>query len=1811
MAGIGDSWGTAQELLHPRDAHGRFRSKWKMSPSVLAAVEKVLTAFRPRTFQSDSQAAQYNLNLANARKPKRFGGSKGFARLQADYHAADEDLRDGNIDEPSTKKFVAMMDDAMIDLPDDVIVSRVVGPDAFGLTPERLPELEEMTGNVIADRGYGAANIGTPLGGGQGMITMIHAVPKGTKMAIPGRNANDRAMFFDRDQEFTVSKVKPDGRGGYNMFVVATPKTPGNTPETEGVGHQGPGTSHDREAAIKGLEDAATKREMGQQPAGALPAQPSEPQSARAARAAGQPHVPGTAQPQAGEDETARAARRSRILGRPSGPNATPEAQKEAAAPAAPAAPAVAAPEANAPSGATSVVTGTPATSFREAAGSLESPSAGPRRREWNSAYQGVVSGKQHPQDMLRELEADIATNKKEQNTEAGRIDSQLGADIEKQEKLADLIRSHFNLGEPVERKPRQEVRRELEAKTAKEATATMARRGVKFGGTEKAAPGKKTATEKATPGPLAKVAPKRTDGTPESRGAELGTQREKDLADDALNAEQRTRWADEVGKEPAGLGPNDASGILLDETADLLRNGRTTRPKAAERLREQGRDIDTPAADYLRKVADAIEADTSKPNKRVPLKKRAPKAAADVAEAEKKLSGRTEKNILTGLNGLSVGELRGLGDKWGVETRGDDKKLKLKAALAKELAAKWKATPELHGKKEGVPEAPATAVEKKVAKAAVKAAVKKAVPATPAARAKDKRVSTMASRLHEDWRKTRRQEDGSFEPRVKATKDEAWIAAHGTDQVDIANTDFADLPADWKKENQDAAGVIDKILQSNSGKLNLNDPEVRDRVGEEIHQEWLKRNDWAKGGELDVPFTQLSKSEQDKDIDQLRVAMGGKVPAAVKKTAAAKIVSDTEKQIADEAALADAKKSVSELGAPKTPATKALTKIAEAPEAPPILAKAAKKAAAVEGAAPGTAAGKITAARLKPGHKILVSKNDAGNWTVARKKTGATVLTVTGTGPASAPTGSLNRPSRRAGIDVRGVDPDGNEINLPVVGHQTFMAASEPKAPRVPRVAPAAVAEATPAVPEPAAPEVPKIPGIDTAERARLQARAREVLAEMKAGPVGDPFADLEKQLGPSPHAADLAKMAREVRDEVVATSGPSGISVEDRVAARILARVKPQYRDGILAEMPEKDRRHLLDVAERVAKEDARVKVSGHDLDKIMKDAGFKAPTDGESKLDYDGVKTLLAQNKVAKAKEEVRRIISGTDGNLKSYREGLDTPGQTQANKEWLGKRITEELARADWAASVGRALESGDSPELITRKEAQQVIPVHISAAENKAFTPEALKELADQQGIRLPEGAVTRDQILTEVARDMIRKQQAGTLKAPDATPPKLPAKKAAPKVEHAPIDARTLVEGQIYPEGTDAAHSDKGMLDRIQGLLDGNPDDVANAGLPKGQPTPAAVGRYLDGWADGAAGPGARLAMTTLGTDKLKEQLRGATVSADDKPAIQARLDEIESERTLLRAQHTRWKNLAAQLKKTRRTPVKKTAAPAAPQAPKPEAPSAPPIKATLARAAKATPATKKLPIDTDFRAANSAEEGHALLQGLNMDQLKETARANNVTVASKDNKTTLSQRIVNQKVQGRLDTEAILRSGAPATPPAEKQVAKRVARKEVQAEVTNSPQVTAAQDKIRAAYSDLAAEPSDRVSISKLRDKVGSDVSREDFDAALLKFGRGRDSALQTQENQQKLTPKERADAARIGARDYHFLVLDKSEMGPKKAASKVSDLPDTKKYTNAELQNMSLADLVGIEIDRNIKRVSVAKQDRIKAILAQQKEE
>lgn len=140
----------------------------------------------------------------------------------------------------------------------------------------------------------------------------------------------------------------------------------------------------------------------------------------------------------------------------------------------------------------------------------------------------------------------------------------------------------------------------------------------------------------------------------------------------------------------------------------------------------------------------------------------------------------------------------------------------------------------------------------------------------------------TVAAEFHEDWREKFLHDNGGRARRMKSTTDAAWIAKNGTDRVDIAHTRFDALPADWQAENAAAATVATNFVANHLDTLGT----PRDRAktigagAEHVHNEWLKRNKWAKGSDLDVPFKKLPHREQLKDMAHINAVLSHLEPS-------------------------------------------------------------------------------------------------------------------------------------------------------------------------------------------------------------------------------------------------------------------------------------------------------------------------------------------------------------------------------------------------------------------------------------------------------------------------------------------------------------------------------------------------------------------------------------------------------------------------------------------------------------------------------------------------------------------------------------------------------------------------------------------------------------------------------------------------------------------------------------------------------------------------------------------------------------------
>lgn len=134
--------------------------------------------------------------------------------------------------------------------------------------------------------------------------------------------------------------------------------------------------------------------------------------------------------------------------------------------------------------------------------------------------------------------------------------------------------------------------------------------------------------------------------------------------------------------------------------------------------------------------------------------------------------------------------------------------------------------------------------------------------------------VLAVASRGHDAWREPRKLPDGTYDPRIKETTDKVWIEQHGTNQVDIANLAYADLPSDWQAENraagEDVAELIEPAFSAGGDVLDAH----IETYAMVIHDKWCLRNPKHYQPELLVSYSLLPEDEKEKDREKLRIGI-------------------------------------------------------------------------------------------------------------------------------------------------------------------------------------------------------------------------------------------------------------------------------------------------------------------------------------------------------------------------------------------------------------------------------------------------------------------------------------------------------------------------------------------------------------------------------------------------------------------------------------------------------------------------------------------------------------------------------------------------------------------------------------------------------------------------------------------------------------------------------------------------------------------------------------------------------------------------
>ena len=220
---------------HPRDSKGRFRTKWGVPKGAKDAIEKMLQGFESKDFPDDKAAAAHLRAMRKKARSKKQQDALDYFLTPEGNVDIQSTLRAGGRDTPQIAAIRSMFEP----LQEDLLVTRVMGPDAFGLPPERIGEVEEWTGKRADDLGFMPTNVGTPHVVSGPHVTMSMVVPKGTRAIVVGDGEN-RTVILEDQQPFRFIRFQPDGNGGSYAISAITPRTQGDSEAPMALGKELP-----------------------------------------------------------------------------------------------------------------------------------------------------------------------------------------------------------------------------------------------------------------------------------------------------------------------------------------------------------------------------------------------------------------------------------------------------------------------------------------------------------------------------------------------------------------------------------------------------------------------------------------------------------------------------------------------------------------------------------------------------------------------------------------------------------------------------------------------------------------------------------------------------------------------------------------------------------------------------------------------------------------------------------------------------------------------------------------------------------------------------------------------------------------------------------------------------------------------------------------------------------------------------------------------------------------------------------------------------------------------------------------------------------------------------------------------------------------------------------------------------------------------------------------------------------------------------------------------------------------------------------
>jgi predicted metal-binding transcription factor (methanogenesis marker protein 9) len=102
--------------------------------------------------------------------------------------------------------------------------------------------------------------------------------------------------------------------------------------------------------------------------------------------------------------------------------------------------------------------------------------------------------------------------------------------------------------------------------------------------------------------------------------------------------------------------------------------------------------------------------------------------------------------------------------------------------------------------------------------------------------------------------------------PYTKTMVDKKWIKENGTDTVNLSETEYSNLPEDWKKERILGSEIVINEVEKKIKEKGICNQKDTEEIADLLHIKWLERNNMRALEEQKNRYIDMSEYEKEKD---------------------------------------------------------------------------------------------------------------------------------------------------------------------------------------------------------------------------------------------------------------------------------------------------------------------------------------------------------------------------------------------------------------------------------------------------------------------------------------------------------------------------------------------------------------------------------------------------------------------------------------------------------------------------------------------------------------------------------------------------------------------------------------------------------------------------------------------------------------------------------------------------------------------------------------------------------------------------------